>query len=364
MMTQSDPSVFGRLPDGRVVEAFELTNRNGLSARVLTRGATLQSLCMPGRDGTLADIVLGHADLDGYLADTAYAGATIGRVANRIANGRFAIDGTVHQAPVNNGPNSLHGGTAGFDSAIWTVLAADPLGVRLGHVSPDGDQGFPGTLTVEASYSLDDDDRLSIELTATADKPTVVNLTHHSYWNLAGEGSARSALDQMLAIPATRYLPVDADLIPTGELRPVAGSPFDFRLPHVIGARIRDATDPQIVHGRGYDHSWVLGDVPDSPERLAAWLHDPVSGRTLELLTNQPAMQLYTANHFDGSRAGKSGRLYRQGDGIALEPQGFPNSPNTPSFPAVRLDPGQVYRNRMVFRFTRRRLNIGTDGTE
>jgi aldose 1-epimerase len=344
---------FGTTPDGRAVEIVTLTNASGMQARILTLGATIQSVLAPDRAGRLADVALGFADLPGYLADTGYVGATVGRVANRIANGRFVLDGTIHAVPANNGDNALHGGPVGFDRANWEVIAlhAAPIGsVSFRHVSPDGDQGFPGALSIEASFSLGDDDVLHISYQATTDRPTIVNLTNHAYWNLAGEGEG-SAMGHELTIPADSYLPTDAGLIPTGAFQPVDGTPFDFRRARVVGPGARDAGDPQIRIGRGYDHNFVIDRAPAATPRLLARLSDPGSGRTLELHSDQPGLQLYSGNFLDGSVAGKSGRLYRQGDAIVLEAQRFPDTPNRPEFGSVRLDPGEVYRHRLAFRF-------------
>ncbi len=347
-------SVLGTLPDGREVPAVTLTNARGVEARVIAYGATLQALLLPDAAGERADVTLGYATIEDYLADPHYLGATIGRYANRIARGRFALDGQHYQLPVNNGENALHGGTAGFDKALWAVTgmsAGTTASVRLRHVSHDGDQGYPGTLTVDCIYSLDRHDRLTIDYRATTDRPTIVNLSHHAYWNLAGEGAAAGALGHQLAIPADTYLPTDAGAIPTGERRPVAGTAFDFRAPQVVGDRIRDVSDPQIAIGRGYDHNWIVGDRIAANPRLVAQIYEPASGRGFDLLSNQPGLQFYAGNYFDGTGRGKSGRAYRQGAGLAFEPQLFPNTPNRPSFGSARLAPGETYRNVIVYRF-------------
>lgn len=343
-------TAFGRLPDGRDVRQVTLCGPTGLQVTVLTCGAILQSVLVPGRDGRRADVALGHATLAGYLDQTGYMGAVVGRVANRIAGGRFALDGQNFRVPVNNGAHSLHGGTAGFDRQLWDLVVATPRRAVLRLVSPDGDQGYPGTLTVTATHELVGDDSLAIDYVATTDRPTLVNLSNHAYWNLAGEGSG-TALDHLLTIPADHVLPVDAGLIPTGAFRPVAGSAFDFRRPMPIGARIRDAGDEQLRFGRGYDHNWVIDRNVAAAPRLLARLADPVSGRTLELHANQPGLQFYSGNFLDGSTIGKAGRAYRQGDGIALEPQQFPDTPNQPGFGTLRLAPGETYRNSIRLRF-------------
>ena len=341
---------FGTLPDGSLVELITLRNAAGSSAGILTYGASIHSVVVAG-----LDVALGHASLQEYLERPQYIGSTVGRVANRIAGGRFRLDGRDYQVPANNGPNALHGGPAGFDKANWQVLASGEEGqasVTLGHVSPDGDQGFPGTVTVTATYALDDDDALSVEYRATTDAPTLVNLSNHAYWNLAGEGAEEGAMDHVLAVPADHYLPTDATAIPTGEFRPVAGTPFDFRDPVAVGARVRDASDAQIRVGRGYDHNWVIArDLSDAP-RLVARVEHPGSGRAMEMFSNQPGLQFYSGNFLDGTTTGKSGRLYRMGDAIVLEPQLFPDTPNRPEFGSARLDPGQTYRNIIVWRFS------------
>ena len=345
---------FGTMPDGRSVDSVLLTNSHGLSARVIAYGASLQSVSAPNRDGHLADIALGYPTLKGYLEKPQYFGATVGRYANRIAKGRFALDGRTYQLPVNDGPNSLHGGTRGFDKVLWTVAAvnhdADKASVTLTYVSPDGDMGYPGKLSVTAVYTLDDQDRLSIEYRATTDKPTLVNLSNHAYWNLSGEGSG-SVMEQRLTIAGDAFLPVDAGSIPTGEIRQVAGTPFDFRKPKAIGRDIRIA-DPQLLNGRGYDHNWVISRKAAPAPRMVARVEDPRSGRVLTLSSDQPGLQFYSGNFLDGTTVGTGGHVYRQGDAFVLEPQLYPDTPNQPAFGSARLDPGHTYRNLIVYRFT------------
>jgi aldose 1-epimerase len=348
-------SEFGRLADGRTVEAVTLTNRYGMSVTIIAYGAGIQSVVVPGRDGSFADVALGHSTLDPYVAQPQYIGSTCGRVANRIAGGRFTLDGEDYRVPVNNGANSLHGGSQGFDKALWDVIeiaGGDSPRVTLRYVSPDGDQGYPGTLDVTAVYSLDEENSLLIDYLATSDRPTLCNLTNHSYWNLAGEGSDEGAMGHLLTIPAEHYLPTDEGAIPTGELRPVAGTAFDFRTPAPIGARVRDGADEQIRIGRGYDHNWVVAREVSDETRLLARLEHPGSGRVLEVHSNQPGIQFYSGNFLDASTQGKAGRLYRQGDAVVLEPQMFPDTPNRPEFGSVRLDPGETYRNLILFRFS------------
>ena len=342
---------FGTLPDGRTIERISLASRSGLSAAIITYGASIQSLCVPDRNGKLADVTLGHATIDEYVARPQYFGSTVGRVANRIAGGRFELDGREYVLPRNNGANTLHGGECGFDKTVWEIVAEAPGSVTLRHVSPDGDQGFPATLTVTAQYTLGDD-FLSVEYRATSDGPTIVSLSNHVYWNLAGEGSAQGAMGHRLMIPAEHYLPTDAGAIPTGEFRPVEGTPFDFRDARTIGARVRDAGDEQIRFGKGYDHNWVVARQVGVEPRLLARLEDLDSGRAMETWSNQPGIQFYSGNFLDSTSIGKSGRLYRMGDAVALEPQMFPDTPNQPEFGSLRLSPGEVYRNIIIWRFS------------
>ncbi len=346
---------FGTLPDGEAVEGITLANKRGMSVRIITYGAALQSVIVPDRRGRAADVTLGYPSMTGYLTKSEYFGATVGRVANRIALGRFTLDGRTYQTPVNNGPNALHGGTKGFDKVNWRVVnvtQGPTASVALQYLSPHGDQGYPGTLATTATYSLDERNMLSVEYRATTDRPTVVNLSNHAYWNLAGEGSSEGAMGHLLTIPAEHYTPTDPNAIPTGEFRPVAGSVFDFRRPTAIGARVRDASDRQIVFGKGYDHNWVVARTLSASPRLLARVEEPRSGRVMEIFSNQPGIQFYSGNFLDATVIGKAGRLYRQGDAIVLEPQMFPDTPNRPEFGSVRLDPGQTYRNLIQFRFS------------
>jgi aldose 1-epimerase len=349
-------AAFGKTPDGIEVEAITLTNGHGVSATIITYGATLQSLIAPDRTGAKADIALGFADAGAYVKNASYFGASVGRFANRIGKGKFSLDGKAYQLALNNnGVAALHGGVKGFDKQVWKVVdvkRGPVASVTFSHVSPDGDEGYPGTLTATATYALGENNDLTITYGATTDKPTIVNLTNHALFNLAGEGSPDGAMGNVLTLAADGYTPVDAELIPTGAITPVAGTPFDFRTPHAVAERLRDASDPQIVVGRGYDHNMVLTGKAGGAPRLAARLADPKSGRVLEILSDQPGIQFYTGNFIDGTMVGKSGKIYRQGDGIALEPQHFPDAPNKPAFAPVRLDPGQTYSNTMVFRLT------------
>lgn len=351
----AERKAFGTLPDGRTVEAITLSNGKGVQATILNYGAILQSVKVPDRAGKSEEVTLGYADLKGYLEKPNYFGATVGRYANRIKAGRFAIDGKQYKLALNNNGNALHGGLLGYDKRLWTIekVSDGPVArVVLRYVSADGEEGYPGALTVTATYSLDEDNALSVEYSATTTKATIVNITNHSFFNLGGEASQRSVYDQYLTIPADATTPVDASLIPTGELRPVEGTPFDFRRATRIGERIRDGRDPQIVFGQGYDENFVVArDVAKTP-RLHARVEDPATGRILDILSNQPGVQLYTGNFLDGTAVGRSGHAYRQGDGLALEPQVFPDTPNQPAFGSARLDPGQTYRNLIIYRFS------------
>ncbi|MEG3086772.1 aldose epimerase family protein [Sphingomonas sp. PB4P5] len=348
-------SSFGTMPDGRDVPAVTLTNRRGVSATVIALGASLQALLMPDKRGKVEDVQIGYDTLEGYLAKPEFFGATVGRVANRIAKGRFTLDGKTYRTPTNDGPNSLHGGTKGFDKVLWEVTdvkSGPAASVTLRYVSPDGDMGYPGTVTTFATYSLDDKNQLTIEYRATTDKPTVVNISNHAYWNLAGVGSPRGAMGHVVTIPAALYTPTDATAIPTGVNLPVAGTVFDFRKPRAIGDRVRDARDPQIAYGRGYDHNWVIGSAVTPTTHLMARVVEPVSGRGYELWSNQPGLQFYSGNFFNGTITGKKGQIYRMGDAIVMEPQLFPDAPNQPNFPSVRLNPGQTYNNTIVYKLT------------
>ncbi|UAJ08789.1 aldose epimerase family protein [Polymorphobacter megasporae] len=343
----------GTLADGTPIELIMLTNAKGVSARVLTYGATLQGLLAPDRNGKLADIVLGYDALASYVDHPNYFAVTVGRYANRIAGGRFVLDGKTYQLPLNDMTNSLHGGGKGFDKVAWHVakITSGPVAsVVLTHRSPDGDSGYPGNLDVTTTYALDEAGALTITFAATTDKPTIVNMTNHGIFNLAGEGAPQGTSQHVLTIPASAITPVNASLIPTGALMPVAGTVFDFRKPRLIAEGLRDGRDQQMRFGQGYDHNFAIDAGLTAEPKLLARLHDPASGRTLEVLSTEPGVQFYTGNFLDGTYVGKHGHLYRMGDGIALEPQKFPDAPNQPKFVSARVDPAHPYRHVMVYR--------------
>lgn len=343
----------GRLADGSQVEAITLSNANGVSARILTYGATLQSLVAPDGNGVPADITIGYDDLASYEQKPNYFGVTVGRYANRIAGAAFTLDGKRYELARNDGANSLHGGAQGFDKRNWKVeaLRSGPVArLVLSLASPDGDQGYPGKLDVKVTYTLDDRGDLGIVFEAQTSAPTVVNMTNHALFNLAGTDADEDAMRHWLLIPASRYTPVDDNLIPTGELRPVAATVFDFRTPRLVEDGLRDGTDPQIRIGRGYDHNWVLDKGVTAEPQLAARLAHPKSGRVLDVLTTEPGIQFYSGNFLDGTVTGKGGKVYRMGDGIALEPQKFPDTPNQPGFGSALVVPGKPYRHAMIYR--------------
>ena len=341
---------FGKTADQQAVDIYTLTNANGVEARIMTYGGTVVSLKTPDRDGKLKDVVLGYETLDGYLKNSPYFGSIIGRYGNRIANGTFRLNGNRYTLPKNDGENTLHGGIKSFDKVVWKateIKGKDGVGLSLSYLSKDGEEGFPGNLSVTVVYTLTNKNELKIDYRASTDKETVVNLTHHSYFNLAGEGSI---LDHELMINADRFTPVDSRLIPTGELRAVKGGPLDFTKSAVIGARI-DRQDEQLVLGKGYDHNWVLN-RGKARLGLAARAYDPRSGRVMEVYTTEPGIQLYTGNFLDGSITGKGGQVYKRRYGFCLETQHFPDSPNKPSFPSTALKPGQVYQTTTVYKFS------------
>ncbi|MCF6780673.1 aldose epimerase family protein [Stutzerimonas stutzeri] len=352
----NEQGTFGKLPDGTPIEKYTLQNSNGIQATVITYGGILQSLVVPDKNGKGEDIVLGFDDVDGYLKNgNVYFGATIGRFGNRIAEGRFELDGQTYQIPQNDGSNALHGGPEGFDTKVWQAKPSNKdgsVGVELSYVSPDGEMGFPGTLTTHVTYSLNDDNELRIEYRATTDKSTVLNLTNHAYFNLAGAGNG-TILDQVATLHASHYTPVTEKLIPTGELAPVAGTPMDFLKPTPFGKHIKD-DHQQLKYAEpkqsGFDFNWVL-DTEGDVDKLAAEVSDPKSGRVLQLYTSEPGVQLYTSNFLDGSIKGKGGKTYPHWSGFTLETQHFPDAPNQPNFASTRLDPGQTYTQTSIYKF-------------
>jgi aldose 1-epimerase len=340
---------FGTMPDGQPVERFRLTNTSGMTVEAIGYGGIITSIRVPGRAGRMDDVVLGFDSLESYLREHPFFGAIIGRYGNRIANGAFTFDGEAYTLAKNNGPNHLHGGEKGFDKVLWQAEpVAGQNAVAFTRTSPDGEEGYPGNLAVRVTYTLTDRNELVVEYYATTDKPTPVNLTQHSYFNLAGHASG-DILGHELMLNADRYTPVGDTLIPTGELAPVEGTPFDFRTPTAIGARINEP-HPQLKNGLGYDHNWVLNGSPGQL-RLAARVVEPTSGRTLEIATTEPGIQFYAGNFLDGSITGKGGAVYGHRTGFCLETQHFPDSPNQPAFPSTILRPGSEYTSRTVFRF-------------
>lgn len=339
---------YGNLADGTAVDRFVLTNSSGTSAEVITYGGILTAFHARDRSGERANVVLGFGSLADYIEDTASFGAITGRYANRIAGARFSLDGVDYQLARNSPPNAIHGGIRRFGKVVWQASVEAPALV-LRYVSADGEEGYPGKLTVEVRHTLSADDALGIDYMASTDRPTVLNLTNHAYFNLCGEGSG-DVYGHEIMIASDAFLPVDADFIPTGEVRPVAGTPFDFRVAKPIGADIR-ADHEQIMRVRGFDQTFVLPQDPSGAARLAAGVRDPRSGRVMEVATSEPGIQFYTGNSLNGRHRGASGRAYRQGDGLCLETQHFPDSPNHPNFPSTVLRPGQVFRSHTEYRF-------------
>jgi aldose 1-epimerase len=347
--------LFGKMPDGTPIDIYTLTNSHGMEARIMTYGGIVVSLKAPDKNGNLGDVVLGFDNLDSYTSDAyikgcPYFGALIGRYGNRIANGKFSLDGQTYTLATNNAPNTLHGGLKGFDKKVWTarpVSAFDGAALILAYVSKNGEEGFPGNLEVTATYTLTEKNELRLEFVARTDRDTVVNLTHHSYFNLRGSGDV---LDHVAQINADYFTPVDSTLIPTGKVRAVAGTPFDFLQPTPIGLHINDTNDDQIKIGNGYDHNFVLNKIGHELS-LAARVEEPTSGRTLEVWTTEPGVQFYTGNFLDGTLTGKGGWVYQFRNGFCFEPQHFPDSPNQPQFPTTELKPGQTYHSTFVYKF-------------
>jgi len=351
-MNEITEQAWGFLPTGETISLYTLRNEKGLETTISNYGGRVVTLKVPDRAGKFEDIVLGYDSLAPYTQPNPFFGTLVGRYANRIADGQFTLNGKKYTLAKNNGPNSLHGGIKGFDKMAWTAEVVGAKGgqaLQLRYVSKDGEEGYPGTLTTTVKYALGNDNTLSIEYEATTDADTVLNLTNHSYFNLAGHGNGR-ILEHQLMIDADKFTPVNANLIPTGELRSVEGTPFDFRKPTAIGARI-DAQDEQMQFGKGYDHNFVLNRAGDGPT-LAARVTDPQSGRVMEVLTTQPGVQLYTSNHIEGEIKGKRGAIYHFRSAYCFETQHFPDTPNQPAFPTAVLKPGQTYRQTTIFRFT------------
>jgi aldose 1-epimerase len=343
----SDRKPFGKTPRGEPVTLYTLTNKNGMSVSLMDYGATVVKLIVPDRNGKLDDVALGFDRLAPYFHQTAYFGAIVGRYANRIANGRFQFGRTIYQLPRNNGPNMLHGGLRGFDKRVWKVdpVESDTPAVRFSRLSPDGEEGFPGNLFVSVTYTLTDANELRISYQATTDKATIINLSHHTYFNLAGAGRG-TILNHVLTLHADAFTPVDATLIPTGEIKQVEGTPWDFRTPTPIGLHLKETGGKPV----GYDHNYVLNKGFFSDMDVAAEVYEPKSGRTLTVTTDQPGIQFYTGNFLDGSLGGKGG-IYRQYGGFCLETQHFPDSPNHDNFPSTVLTPGQAFKSTTIYAF-------------
>jgi aldose 1-epimerase len=345
---------FGKMPDGQSIDLYTLTNSHGMEAKITNFGGIVTSLKVPDRSGKFEDVVLGFDNLDAYLKDNSFFGAIIGRYANRISKGRFVLNGTEYKLAINNGQNHLHGGLKGFHKVVWN---AKPLqtksgaGLELTYLSKDGEEGYPGNLLVKVVYTLANNNELRVDYSATTDKDTVVNLTHHSYFNLAGQGNG-DILKHELMINADRFTPTDAGSIPTGELKSVRAVPFDFTKPTAIGVRINE-DDQQLEFGNGYDHNWLLNGR-NGTVRLAARVHEPSSGRVMEVWTTEPGLQFYSGNFLDGTVAGKDGRIYQRHFGFCLETQHYPDSPNKPAFPSTVLKRGQHYHTTTIYRFSTR----------
>jgi aldose 1-epimerase len=343
---------FGKMPDGQKVLVYTLKNNNGLKAKISEYGATLVSLEAPDKEGKIADVILGYSNLDGYLKGDSYYGKTVGRFANRIAKGKFTLDGKEYTLAINNAPNHLHGGPKGYHSVVWKSEVIDNKGypaLKLTYHSPDGEEGYPGNMDIEVVYTWNDDNNLVIDYKAKTDQNTIVNLTHHSLFNLKGECNG-DILDHVLTLNASAFTPVDSTLIPTGEIRPVDGTPLDFRTPHAIGERINSDYE-QIIKGKGYDHNWVI-DRKDTSLVLAATVLEPKSGRVMKVYTTEPGIQFYTGNFIDGKFVGKTNKPHLYRSGLALEAQHYPDSPNQPKFPSVVLKKGEVYTQTTEYRFS------------
>ncbi|MDC0258838.1 galactose mutarotase, partial [Verrucomicrobiales bacterium] len=356
-VTQAEESIFGKLPDGQEVKIFVLTNASGMTVKVTEYGAILVSIEAADRNGKFADLSHGYDTLEGWLTNTSYFGSTVGRFGNRIADGKFSLDGKTYELATNNDPGGihchLHGGLKGYDKVLWkgeTFEKKNSSGVIFTYTSKDGDEGYPGNLSMEVTYTLNNNNELIWEAKATTDAPTVLNLVHHSYWNLSGDAET-SINDHELTLFADHYLPTNKGLIPTGDKAPVAGTPMDFTKPHLIGERVGDQFEA-LKFGGGYDHAWVLSGQKEGELTRAAKLRDPKTGRTMEILTNQPAIQFYGGNFLDGTVTGKGEITYEHRTALCLETEGWPDAPNNPKAPSAILRPGETYSHKMVHRFS------------
>jgi aldose 1-epimerase len=346
---KSEP--FGKAPDGTPVELFTLTNQNGVRVQITNYGGIITTLLVPDKNGNFEDVVLGYYTLEEYLAKSPHFGCLVGRFGNRIANGKFTLDGVEYNLFINNGPNSLHGGKVGFDKKVWapeTIVQADGAGLKLTYVSPDGEENYPGNLNVEAMYLLNDNNELILTFKATTDKKTVLNLTHHSYFNLKGHGNG-DILDHEIRFNSSQIVAIDSTSIPLGPLMDVTGTPFDFRTSKTIGEDI-NAENEQIRNGGGYDHAFVVEGY-DETLKLASTVREPVSGRIMEVWTTEPSVQFYTGNFLDGSITGKDGKVYHKRYGFCLETQHYPDSPNHPEYPTTTLNPGEIYEQTTIYKF-------------
>jgi len=350
-MTTIDKTTFGKLADGQIVDQYTLRNKNGMTAKIINYGCIITHLTAPNKNGVFEDVVLGFDNLEQYVKSNPFFGAIVGRFGNRIGKGKFTLDGKTYSLFINNGPNALHGGKVGFDKVVWkTEILAEQNALKMSYLSKDGEEGYPGNLTTEVIYRLTDNNALEIEYKATTDKATVINLCNHTYFNLTT--GKRDILNHEIALNADKIVAVDKTLIPTGVLRPVVGTPFDFTKSVAIGARIDDTNDEQIKFGGGYDHCFVATDQTEGKLKTIATVYEPSSGRVLEALTTEPGVQFYTGNFLNGSVTSKNGVVCKKRYGFCLETQHFPDSPNQPSFPSTVLRPGQTYQSKTVYRFS------------
>ena len=347
-----EKTTYGQLPDGQAVDLFTLQNAAGMTAKITNYGGILVALTAPDKEGKFEDVTLGLDSLSSYVKNNPFFGALVGRYGNRIAKGKFTLDGKSYDLFINNMGNHLHGGKVGFDKVLWTAtpVEGDEPALKLTYTSKDMEEGYPGNLSVTVTYTLQKDNALKIDYQATTDKPTVVNLTNHTYFNLTG-GAKRDVMDHVLTLNADQFIPVDETLIPTGKLQPVAGTPFDFTKPTVVGARINDSTDTQIKYGGGYDHAWVLNGEAGSLKK-AATVYEPTSGRVMEVSTTEPAVQFYTGNFLNGKVVGREGFPYKKRYALCLETEHYPDSPNQPSFPTTTLRPGETYKTTTIYQFS------------